>query len=307
MTKTGRMVDRILVLGGAGMLGHKVYEVLSRDFDAWATFRSIGRPLQDIGLFDQTKVIDGVDACWLKTVQNAIQRVKPHVTINCVGMIKQKVDSSNKKAAIYLNALFPHLLAEVCRINGTRLIHISTDCVFSGKKGNYTEESVSDAEDLYGRTKFLGEIDYPEALTLRTSIIGHELFSSHSLVDWFLSNAGGDIRGYTKAIYSGFPTVVFARELVRVVRDFPDLVGLYQISSDPISKHDLLGIVNERYGCKTRIDPFDGFLCDRSLNSERYRKQTGFSSPSWEEMVTEMYEDYSTSNYYKKGRRETSK
>ena len=300
-------ITRVLILGGGGMLGHKLYHVLAREFDTWTTFHSFDDRLSRLKLFDQSKVTNGVDAFELASVQNAIRRSNPQVVINCIGMIKQKKDAQNHKTAIYLNALFPHLLAEMCRADKIRPIHMSTDCVFSGSKGGYHEESISDAEDLYGRTKFLGEIDSEEGLTLRTSIIGHELFTAHSLVNWFFANAGGSVKGYTKAIYTGFPTVILARELVRVIREFPDLCGLHHISSDPISKYELLSIINKQYGCGTKIEPFDDFICDRSLNSDLYKRKTGFRSLSWPEMIKVMSEDYSTSNYYRKGDRETGK
>lgn len=287
------------------MLGHKLYQVLSREFDTWVTFRSFDDRIRTLDLFDRSRVIDGIDAFEVSSVREAIQRSKPQVVVNCIGMVKQREDAKVHKIAIYLNALFPHVVAEICRGEHIRFMHISTDCVFSGSKGNYDEGSTSDAEDLYGRTKFLGEVQDGAGLTLRTSIIGHEISNGHSLVDWFLRNAGGTVRGYTRALYTGFPTVLFAREIARLIREFPDLCGLYQLSSDVISKYELLKIINEHYGSKITIEPFDGFVCDRSLNSERYREKTGFRPLPWPDMVKAMREDYIMSNYYREGDRET--
>ena len=178
-----------------------------------------------------------------------------------------------------------------------RLIHISTDCVFSGKQGMYTEESASDAEDLYGRSKYLGEVPYAPSLTLRTSMIGHELNTHVSLVDWFLRNTTGQVQGYTKAIYSGFPTITFASEILRIVKDYPALEGLYNVSTDRISKYDLLQLINTIYRRSTTVVPYDKFVCDRSLDSTKYRLATGFVPASWDAMITDMYEDYQRSHY----------
>jgi dTDP-4-dehydrorhamnose reductase len=172
------------------------------------------------------------------------------------------------------------------------MIHISTDCVFNGKKGNYTEVDPSDAEDLYGRTKFLGEVSYPHTITLRTSIIGRELKTRLGLIEWFLAQKG-EIQGYKKAIYSGFTT----DELSRIVMDYiiprPDLSGVYNVSSDPISKFDLLGLAKESFRHNVNISPNEEFIIDRSLNSTRFRQATGYNPPSWPEMIEMMTQNSS--------------
>ena len=173
--------------------------------------------------------------------------MRPNVVLNCVGIIKQLKETQNRKLLIYTNALFPHLLQEVCFDVGTKLIHVSTDCVFSGKKGNYCDDDVSDAEDLYGRTKFLGEVGESPALTLRTSIIGHGLASKSSLVDWFLSQDHKAVKGYLHAIYTGLPTVVFCKELIRVIETYPELTGVYNVASQKIAKYDLLVLIRDTY------------------------------------------------------------
>ena len=175
------------------MLGHKAFQVFSHYFETAATFRHFDARLRSTGLFPESQVIDGVNANDLATVRSAVQQFRPNCVLNCVGIIKQLKEAKEARASIYTNALFPHLLAELCGDLGARLIHVSTDCVFSGRRGHYTEQDQSDAEDLYGRTKFLGEVDYAHALTVRTSIIGRELFSNLSLVDWFLAQKGGRV------------------------------------------------------------------------------------------------------------------
>jgi dTDP-4-dehydrorhamnose reductase len=284
---------RLLVLGATGMLGHTLFEQLSglNDFDVHATARSTeGLP----GVFPPRlveRIKRGVDADNFDSVIRAVADLRPNVVINCIGIIKQSAAAKDPLTTIAINSLFPHKLANLCGAAGARLIHISTDCVFSGDKGNYTESDVSDAIDLYGRTKFLGEIDGPHCLTLRTSIIGHELKSCYSLIDWFLSQEG-KVRGFTRAIYTGFPTV----EMARIIADYAipnsDLNGLYHVSSEPISKYDLLKLVAEQYGKWIELVPYEGFQCDRSLDSSRFRRITGYTPPSWPEMIKEMRLDY---------------
>jgi dTDP-4-dehydrorhamnose reductase len=167
------------------------------------------------------------------------------------------------------------------------MIHISTDCVFSGKKGQYIESDQSDAEDLYGRTKFLGEVTYPHTITLRTSIIGRELKTRFGLIEWFLAQKG-TIRGYKKAIYTGFTTDELSRIILNYVIPNTDLNGLYHVSSEPISKYDLLMLAKESFGKEVRILPDENFVSDRSLDSTRFREITGYRPPAWPIMIDEL-------------------
>lgn len=282
------MKQTVLILGATGMLGHTLLEQLSKkeNLKVLATARSHGC-LEGIADTLGEKIIANVDADNPDSILKALAEVKPAVVINCIGIIKQLATAKDPLTAITINSLFPHRLALACKVAGSRLIHVSTDCVFSGEKGNYTEEDFSDADDLYGRTKFLGEVDYPHCVTLRTSIIGHELQGCYSLIDWFLAQEGR-VNGYTGAIYSGFPTVEMARIIADYVIPNPSLSGLYHVSSEPISKYELLRLVAENYGKQIEIAPFDDFSCDRSLDSRRFRSVTGYSPPSWREMVVSM-------------------
>ena len=217
-------------------------------------------------------------------------RVQPEVVINCVGLIKQLSDAKNPLTALPINAMLPHRLARLCELGGVRLIHVSTDCVFSGRKGLYLESDLSDAEDLYGKSKYIGELhELPHAITLRTSIIGHELNSNYALVDWFLSQHGG-VKGFTKAIFSGLPTV----ELARVMKDFviphPKLNGLYHVAAEPIDKFRLLSLVAAQYGKLIEIRPDDALVIDRSLDGARFREATGYVAPDWPELVRRMHQ-----------------
>jgi dTDP-4-dehydrorhamnose reductase len=287
------MNPRILILGATGMLGHTLVSVLSARPEL--TVHSTARKREGLDLWFSPNLVarihTPVEADNFDSVLRALGDVRPDVVINCIGVIKQLATAKDPLLTIPLNSLFPHRLALACRAAGARLIHISTDCVFSGHNGGYVESDPPDAEDLYGRSKLLGEIDYAPAITLRTSIIGHELKDHVSLVDWFLAQTG-KVRGFTRAIYTGFPTVEMARIIAEFVIPRPELSGLYHVSSDPICKYDLLCLVRERYRKEIGIEPYDGFVCDRSLDSTRFRTATGYTPPTWPEMIDSMWENF---------------
>jgi dTDP-4-dehydrorhamnose reductase len=279
----------ILVLGASGMLGNAVFRQLTgmQGMNVWGSLRS-GGALRHFPKEAAGRLVTGVDVENLDQLARLLSQTSPDVIINCVGLVKQLADANDPLAALPINSLLPHRLARLASLTGARVVHISTDCVFSGQRGGYTEDDVPDALDLYGRSKLLGEVDYPNAVTLRTSIIGHELASSHGLVDWFLAQ-DGSVRGFTKAVFSGLPTV----ELARVIRDFvlprPDMRGLFHVSSEPIDKHQLLQLVASQYGKRIRIEPDSRLVIDRSLDSTRFRALTGYEPPDWPELVRRMH------------------
>lgn len=281
---------KVMVIGGTGMLGHKVVQTLSPRFDVTCTVRGSFNTVTHLGIFERNHVIENVDAEDLAAVASAIDVAEPDVVINCVGVIKQLPTSKDVVKTLTINSIFPHRLAALADQTGFRLITISTDCVFGGAKGNYAEDDPADALDLYGRSKQLGEVIDGRRLTIRTSIVGRELGTSHSLVDWFLSQTG-KVNGYVNAIYSGFPTVILAEILGMIISDHPRLAGLYHVSSEPINKFDLLMLIKERLGLNIEIEPFENFSIDRSLDSSRFREETGFVSLPWLEMVDRMFSD----------------
>lgn len=280
---------KVLVLGATGMLGH----AMLRFFSASVGYEVLGSArssdlLRHLPESVRDKVICGVDVENPDSLIRLFATAKPQIVINCIGLVKQLADANDPLSAIPLNSIFPHRLAKLCCVAGARLIHISTDCVFTGKAGLYSETDPSDARDLYGLSKFLGEVDYPNAITLRTSIIGHELNSSKSLVEWFLAQ-NGNVNGYSKAIFSGLPTV----EIARVVRDFvipfPELRGLYHVSAEPINKFDLLNLIAEVYGKTIDIKRNEEVVIDRSLNSSLFQRTTGYKPPSWKKLINQMH------------------
>jgi len=282
---------KILVLGVAGMLGHKVYQMLATAFDVAGTIRSDYSNVSRFGFFRESDIIPNVDAVKISLIEAIIERIAPDVVINCIGIVKSVNEAQDRLSNIWINSLFPHQLYEICTRGKTRLIHISTDCVFSGRKGNYQENDIPDAEDIYGKTKYLGEVSGEGVLTIRTSLIGRELSTTNNLIEWFLSNRGGKVNGFTNAIFSGFPTLHFAQITAKIIAKEQNLSGVYHISSEPISKFELLTLIRDRMGLDIEIEEYPDFYCDRSLDSTLYRNKTGFEPLSWAAMIDEFAHD----------------
>jgi dTDP-4-dehydrorhamnose reductase len=281
---------RVLVLGASGMLGNAVFRLFAQSpsFLTMGSLRSTNLlPYLAKDLHD--RVICGVDVENLDSLTGLFAKSRPDVVINCIGLVKQLAAADDPLVVIPVNALLPHRLARLCEVADARLVHISTDCVFSGDKGMYTEADVSDAKDLYGRSKYIGEVNYPHAITLRTSIIGHELSGSQSLVGWFLAQQKG-VKGFRRAIFSGLPTV----ELALVIRDYvlprPELHGLYHVSAKAINKYELLRLVANTYGKSIEIQPDDQLVIDRSLDSTLFYQATGYQPNEWSELIQLMHD-----------------
>jgi dTDP-4-dehydrorhamnose reductase len=281
-------MTRVLVLGGTGMLGHKLCQVLGPLFETFATFRSSPPPIPN--LFDRIEAVPGVDADAIATVIAAIRRVNPDYVINAIGVVKQREEAKQAIPSIKVNSLLPHQVAAVCREKSVRLIQVSTDCVFSGTRGRYTEADTPDPVDLYGRSKLLGEVDDGLALTLRTSIIGREIGAGLGLVEWFLSQAGGRVRGYANAIYSGLTTDALSHMIAAIISS-GSLHGIWHVSSGAISKYDLLVRLNDAFNTHIVIDRDEEFRCDRSLVSDRFYRETGLVRPGWDEMIGGLAKD----------------
>ncbi|NVK33291.1 MAG: SDR family oxidoreductase [Rhodobacteraceae bacterium] len=277
----------ILVLGASGMLGNAVIRLLSekKDWNVFGTLRSANPGLASKA--PNARLLADIDVNQANSLLRAFLEARPKVVINCIGLVKQLKTAEDSLEAIPINSLLPHQLARLCDLAGARLIHFSTDCVFSGSKGQYLESDFADAGDIYGRAKLLGEVDYANAVTLRTSIIGHELNGTRSLISWFLSQKG-TIKGFTNAVFSGLPTC----EQARIVRDFvipnENLRGVYHVSAKPISKFDLLTLVNEEYGTGISIEADEKLKIDRSLDSTRFNKATNYQAPEWPTLISQM-------------------
>lgn len=281
---------KILVLGISGMLGSAVYRLFSRDpaHITWGTERGdlARRNIRDV---DTQRIVSGVEVTEWDSLVACVDKIEPDVIINCVGVVKQLASAQDPLVIVPINTLLPHQLHRLCVERHCRLIHISTDCVFLGDRGNYSEMDVADARDLYGLSKYLGEVNKPGSITLRTSIIGHELASNHSLVCWFLSQ-NERVRGFARAIFSGLPTVELAKVIKDVVLPRPDLHGLYNVSAEAINKYDLLRLIGAEYNKTIEIDRNDDLVIDRSLDSSRFRADTGYLAPPWPELIAKMHQ-----------------
>ena len=281
---------KILVLGSTGLIGSAVLRVLSEkpSLDVFGTVRAEHSLLKLKGI-SSNKIFSGVDIENDSKILDVFSAIDPDVVINCVGATKHQDDGNQPIKAIKLNALLPHRLAQICNLLNARLIHISTDCVFSGKKGFYTESDRPDADDVYGKSKALGEVLYGDALTIRTSTIGHELNTNYGLLNWFLSQ---DIkcRGFKKAVFSGLPTVVLAQVIRDHILNNKGLKGLYHVAAAPINKYELLKLIAEIYGKEIDIELDEDFIIDRSLDATKFNLSTGFNVLGWPELIQIMYQ-----------------
>ncbi len=285
---------RIFVLGGAGMLGHKMVQTLSTRFPdtSWTIWGpKTAERWHGIPFLQPDRCLDGVDVTDWPALRGLLGRIRPDVIVNCVGIVKQRAEALSPIPSLTVNSLLPHRLVEASAEWGGRVIHFSTDCVFSGRKGAYTEADVSDAEDLYGRSKFLGELAGPNALTLRTSIIGRELENHQSLLDWFLLGGHTRVKGFRQVWWSGVTTNHLADVVADLIERHPDLSGLYQVSSGRISKYELLCHLRDGYGLRVQIDPVDEPVNDRTLDGSRFEVATGYRCPPWDRLVAQLLGD----------------
>lgn len=273
------------------MLGHKLVQCLSEHFDVNATIRGSFDDVERYGIFEKDRIIENVDATNAELLEEIIAKTAPDVVINAIGVVKQVPSAKDVITTLELNAILPQRLAMLSKKLGFRLILFSTDCVFDGGRGMYNEQDTPNALDLYGKSKQLGEVSQDNVLTIRSSIIGRELSTSHSLIEWFLSNRGGRVFGYTTAIYSGFPTVVIADILKVLITEQPDLWSIHHIASEPINKFELLELVDEVYDAAIEIEPSDQLVIDRSLDASAFNSLTGFTPEDWPAMIQRMAAD----------------
>lgn len=278
---------KILILGGDGMLGHQLLKSLSTRHEVKVTLRQDLDAYRVVKLFSGANSFFGIDVRSLERLTEVCAEFRPEVIINAVGIVKQRPTAKESIPSLEINSLLPHRLAVLCKAMGARLIHLSTDCVFSGRKGNYRESDLSDAEDLYGKTKYLGELHESHCLTLRTSIIGRELSRKKSLFEWFMAQEGA-VRGFSRALYNGFTTIEIARIIEMMLVQHPDACGVWQVSSEPINKCTLLELFRSSTGKQLEIIADDSFVCDRTLDSTRFRTAFAYTPPAWDAMISEL-------------------
>ena len=278
---------RILILGGDGMLGHQLFKSLSSRHDVRVTLRQRLSAYKEFTLFNAENAYEGIEVGSMDRLIDVLGEFRAEAVVNAVGIVKQRSTAKESIPSLEINSLFPHRLAGLCRAMGIRMVHMSTDCVFSGRKGWYREADLSDAEDLYGRTKYLGEVYDSHCVTLRTSIIGKELSRSQGLLEWFLSQRGS-VQGFKNALFNGFTTLELSRIIEKILTEYPGKGGLYHVSSDPISKFDLLTLIKSKMGLRIEIIPTEEPRLDRSLDSTRFRREFNYTPPTWEEMIGEL-------------------
>ena len=275
----------ILVTGAHGTLGHAVCRVLSQKHRVIGTCRGSRDSYPALDCRSPAfSLIDRVDLTDPRAMAERLPGRGIAMVVNCAGLIKQRPAANDPMAVMQVNALMPLRLAQWCEARGARLIHISTDCVFSGRRGGYRESDTPDPVDLYGLSKLLGEVGTPPHLTLRTSFIGPQLSGREGLLAWFLAQRG-TIKGYGKAIFSGLTTCALARVIERVIDGPLPLSGLYHVAASPISKYALLCDIERRLQRGITIERDDSFECDRSLDGHRFANASGISVPGWDEML----------------------
>lgn len=282
---------RILILGGDGMLGHQLLGYLSRFHDVRVTMRQELSAYRPFGLFNEQNSYGGVDVRVTDRLIQVLADFHPNAVINAVGVVKQRPDGLDPIPNLEINALLPHRLASICEAIRAHFIHVSTDCVFSGRDGNYKESDEADPIDVYGHSKLLGEVTGPGCLTLRTSIIGSELTRKTSLFEWFLSQKQS-VKGFRNAIFSGVTTLELSRIMDNLVTNFPGKAGVYHVSSFPISKYDMLKLIKNKLKLTVDITPDDDFKCNRSLDSTHFRRDFNYAPPTWDQMIEELAENY---------------
>ena len=280
---------RILILGASGLIGHQLFKQLSQNHETFGTLHKSKEKYGALKLLSGYNIIENVDVNNFQLLTGVIRSINPDVILNCVGITKRKIKEDNILETLQVNALFPHKLAEWALSNKKRIIHFSTDCVFNGEIGNYTENSLTSAKDIYGRTKALGEIKYSHTLTIRSSFVGRELFDKTELLEWFLAQDGKIINGFTKTFYSGVSTIYMSKVVNKIITEYPNLSGLYQLAPEnPISKHELLSIAKKAFNLNVEILSDKLQIHNPTLNSTRLRKEINLVVPSWEEMMNEL-------------------
>jgi dTDP-4-dehydrorhamnose reductase len=287
-----RSPKKILVIGAGGMLGHMAVRVLGETFEVFGTTRSESQSSSLLGRFlDPERWMTGIDVLNERHLENVFEQVKPDVVINCVGLVKQKMDSTSYIESLEINALLPHKLFVLGEKYHAKIIQLSTDCVFTCDDGIKRQTDIPNATDLYGRTKHLGELNYGTALTLRTSIVGRQLSGQESFFEWIISQQGKVSSGYRNALYTGLTTHALSNVMCKIIANNFSLSGIWQIASEPISKFELMTKLNRSLNLEIDIQEDTEFHCDRRLDGTQFLETTGIRVPTWDEMIQQFSDD----------------
>ena len=278
---------KILILGADGMIGHKIAHSLYQDFDLILTSRkkiSIESIGVNSGKFIYHDFLNNM-------TYDLLNKIMPDVVINCVGITTRRGIKDSYNNTILLNSKLPHSLDSWVKSNSKKLIHFSTDCVFSGTKGNYLDNDIPDANDLYGETKSAGEIDSGNTLNIRCSMIGRELFNFTELFEWLNMNKNKKIEGFSNVIYSGITTVRMGKIIHYILKHKLNLSGIYNISSVPISKYDLLVKLSNAFSLNVQIEENTDNKSNKVLISKKFTEITGIYPPNWDDLISEFKGD----------------
>jgi|688.fasta_scaffold317571_2 dTDP-4-dehydrorhamnose reductase len=286
---------RILILGGNGMIGHKMYQIISKvNLDTWVTLRNNLNSYSYSKFYNSEKVIESIDLTNFQNLFNQLNTINPDVIINACGITIRRGVNQLKSKSIILNSALPHFLNEWVTSNNKRLIHFSTDCVFSGKKGDYEDNDIKDATDIYGLTKSMGEvIDSTFTITLRGSMIGRELENKTELFEWFLKQHNTTINGFSEVIYSGITSVKMADIVLNIIYNFPNLSGLFNVSSKAISKFDLLTLCNDYFKVDAFIKNDNSYSSNKNLISNKLFNELNMVQPAWNDLIKQLKQDCS--------------
>ena len=283
---------KILILGADGMIGHKMAQSLSH-FDLYLNSRSKSNYLHEYFPSSTLSNFDFLN----QNIEDLIVKISPDYIINAVGITIRRGASDNKETN-FLNSQLPKKIDFWCKENQKKQIHFSTDCVFSGEKGNYNDLDLPDAKDDYGKSKGEGEINSNSTITIRSSMIGREIYNKTELLEWVISNKNKKIKGFDNAIYSGVTTLWMSNTVNEIIKNYPDLYGIYNISSPPISKYDLIAKINIYFKLNIKLERDSSYYSNKSLNSDRFFSGTNFTKPNWDEMLNDLYLDSEKTKFY---------
>ena len=285
---------KIVILGASGMIGHQLWRRLNAKYPdcVWGTVRKAKEHYEQFKFFNMKRLIGNIEASDFEKVKEVLNTVKPDIVLNCIGLTLRKKEMENVFLCLEVNGMLPHRIDSWAKENNSKLIHFSTDCVFDGKIGSYSEFSAPSARDLYGQTKYLGEVKHSEScLTIRVPVIGREIEGKTELIEWFLSQKNSKAKGFASVYYSGITTIRLAYEIITIIEKYPKLSGIIQISTNKISKYNLLLLLDKYFDTNVELEVDNTIKSDKSLNADKYKQLTDFKAPSWEAMIKELAED----------------
>ena len=283
---------KVLIIGGNGMIGSELLRSLklfNKNLEVKATLRNKLNHYDIYLIYNNKDCFFKINVFEIDNIKDLIKLYKPNVIINCVGVTKQKINDFSLDKVKYINSNFPHKLYKLCNKESIRLIHLSTDCVFSGNRGEYKFNDIADAKDIYGQTKKEGEIIHDNSLTIRKSTIGYEMNKPHGLLEWFLCQKN-DVLGFKNAIFTGVSTIELSKFISHIICKHQELSGLLHLRGPKIDKYSLLKKIKYFFNLdhiNLKVD--EKYICDRSLNEDRLLSKLNYSIPCWDTMIKDLY------------------